>query len=80
MKKWIVVVVDLVLTALCLLGAVASWRGGLRHTVFSAVGEIPAFEATRYSAPWLLLAAVLVAVGGLLAIDGVARAVGVLRR
>ncbi|WP_280266432.1 hypothetical protein [Nocardia wallacei] len=70
-RLWIVV--DLVLLVLCLGAAVQSWRHGIGTTWFAEVGEQPAFEATRYSGPWLGLAAFLVAVAGLAAVDLVAR-------
>ncbi|MEV0033122.1 hypothetical protein [Nocardia sp. NPDC050793] len=55
--------------------AVLSWSRGTVTTSFAAMGEMPAFEATRYVAPWLVLSAFLVAVAGLLAIDAVTRTV-----
>lgn len=79
MKQWIAVVVDLVLTLVCLALAAVSWQNGIRTTLFNPLGDAPAFEATRYAAPWLLLAAVLVAVGGVVAIDAVARGMRNLR-
>ncbi|MEV0340256.1 hypothetical protein AB0H49_14590 [Nocardia sp. NPDC050713] len=53
--------------------AVLSWNRGTVATVFAPLGEMPAFEATRYVGPWLMLAAFLVAVAGLLGIDAVTR-------
>ncbi len=55
--------------------AALSWGRGTVTTSFAALGEMPAFDATRYVAPWLVLAAFLVVVAGLLAIDAVTRAV-----
>ncbi|MGV9615847.1 hypothetical protein [Nocardia xishanensis] len=55
--------------------AVLSWGRGTVTTSFAAIGEMPAFEATRYVAPWLVLSAFLVAVAGLLVIDAVTRVV-----
>ncbi|SNY81270.1 hypothetical protein SAMN04244553_2858 [Nocardia amikacinitolerans] len=54
--------------------AVLSWNRGIVTTAFAPLGEVPGFEATRYNAPWLVLAAFLVAVAGLLGIDAVTRA------
>ncbi|WP_460701107.1 hypothetical protein [Nocardia thraciensis] len=70
-RLWILA--DLVLLVVCLGAAVRSWRHGISTTWFAAVGEQPAFEATRYSGPWLGLAAFLVAVAGLAIVDLVAR-------
>ncbi|MBF6172874.1 hypothetical protein [Nocardia blacklockiae] len=70
-RLWIVV--DLVLLVVCLGAAVPSWRSGISTAAFDAVGKQPAFEATRYSGPWLGLAALLVAIAGLAVIDLVAR-------
>ncbi|MGW0245768.1 hypothetical protein ACWDYH_03935 [Nocardia goodfellowii] len=65
---------ELVLVALCVLGAVASWNRGLVTTSFAAAGEMPGFDATRYVAPWLLLATLLFMIAGLLGIDAFSRA------
>ncbi|MEV0249190.1 hypothetical protein AB0H76_21500 [Nocardia sp. NPDC050712] len=65
---------ELVLAVLCVLGAVASWSRGLATTSFAAAGDLPGFEATRYVAPWLLLATFLLLVAGLVGIDAVGRA------
>ncbi|MFJ1459641.1 hypothetical protein [Nocardia wallacei] len=73
MMRRVWIVVDLVLLVVCAGAAVPSWRNGIDRTVFAAAGEQPAFEATRYSGPWLGLAALLVAIAGLAVIDLVAR-------
>lgn len=72
MKRWIVLV-DLVLVLLALAGAVASYRNGIRTTAFAPDGDVPAFEAVRYAAPWIVLAALLATLAGLLLVDAVAR-------
>ncbi|MBO0854922.1 MAG: hypothetical protein J2P18_14310 [Nocardia sp.] len=72
-RAWIAA--DLVLVAACAMAAVAMWRHGIEHTWFLPMPPQPGFESTHYSGPWLALAAVLVAVAGLAAIDLVARAV-----
>ncbi|MBF6163792.1 hypothetical protein IU486_03275 [Streptomyces gardneri] len=80
MRRWIVaVLVELDLFVLALLGAVLSARTGVRTTDFAPAGDAPAFTATRYAGPWWLLAAALVAVAGVLAIDAAARIVRGLR-
>lgn len=66
---------ELGLAVLGLVAAVLSWRQGSQTTTFAAIGQAPEFVATRYVAPWLLLAAVLVAIAGLVAIDAVTRVV-----
>ncbi|MGK8520773.1 hypothetical protein ACRS6B_04075 [Nocardia asteroides] len=76
MRRWMVgVLVELDLFVLAMAGAVLSARAGVRTTDFAPLGDLPGFTATRYVAPWWLLAAVLVAVAGVLAIDAVARLV-----
>jgi len=70
-RLWIVL--DVVVLLACIGAAVPSWRGGIESIGFGASADQPAFEATRYSGPWLGLAAVLVAVAGLAVIDLVAR-------
>ncbi|MBF6218682.1 hypothetical protein IU479_11255 [Nocardia abscessus] len=80
MRRWIVAVfVELDLIVLALVGAVLGARAGVRTTDFPPLGDAPGFTATRYIAPWWLLAAVLVAVAGVLAIDAAARLVRGLR-
>ncbi|WP_225731600.1 MULTISPECIES: hypothetical protein [unclassified Nocardia] len=79
MRNSLLLATDVVVAVLCLVGAVLSWRCGLHTTVFARSGDTPGFEATRYAAPWLLLAAVLVTVGGVVAIDGIARAARIVR-
>ncbi|MEV6277605.1 hypothetical protein [Nocardia sp. NPDC051832] len=64
---------ELALVVLCVLGAVASWNRGLVTTSFAAAGDMPAFDATRYVAPWLLLATLLLVFAGLFGIDAVSR-------
>ncbi|MGW4370421.1 hypothetical protein ACWEKT_32740 [Nocardia takedensis] len=60
---------ELVIVALCVVGAVISWGNGMVRTSLGPDGDLPAFEATRYVGAWLLLAVVLVGVAGLLVID-----------
>lgn len=69
----IAVIGELVLAVVLVVAAVVSWRGGVRTTWFEPLGESPGFEATRYAAPWLLLAALLVLVAGLFVIDALTR-------
>ncbi|WP_040870376.1 hypothetical protein [Nocardia exalbida] len=74
MRRWIVaVLVELDLFVLALIAAALSARAGVRTTDFAAAGDAPGFTATRYAGPWWLLATLLVAVAGVLAIDAVAR-------
>ncbi|MBF6196087.1 hypothetical protein [Nocardia implantans] len=74
MRRWLVaVLVEVDLFVLALVGAVFSARAGVRTTDFPPSGDAPGFTAVRYVAPWWLLATVLVAVAGVLAIDVVAR-------
>ncbi|WP_280404981.1 hypothetical protein [Nocardia brasiliensis] len=76
MKGWIAVVAgEIGLAVLALVAGVGSWRNGIRTTTFAALDPAPEFVATRYVGPWLLLAAVLGAVAGLLVIDAVTRTV-----
>ncbi|MGO4615185.1 hypothetical protein AB4305_10625 [Nocardia sp. 2YAB30] len=76
MRHWIVaVIVEVVLIVLALLGAVLSGHNGIRTTDFVPSGDAPGFTATRYAAPLLLSAAVLVAVAGVLVVDATARLV-----
>ncbi|WP_330233222.1 hypothetical protein OHA40_12570 [Nocardia sp. NBC_00508] len=76
MRRWIVaVLVELDLILLALVAAVLSWRNSVRTIDFAPFGDAPGFTAIRYTAPWQLLAAVLVAVAGVLAIDAAARLV-----
>ncbi|WP_028477116.1 hypothetical protein [Nocardia sp. CNY236] len=72
-RRGIAVLLELVLAVLALLGAIASWRNSVRTTDFAPSGDVPGFTAVRYAPPWQILAAVLVAVAGVLAIDAVAR-------
>ncbi len=72
-RMWIVL--DLVAVVVCLAAAVPSWHAGIESITFAASADQPAFEATHYSGPWLVLAALLVAVAGLAVIDLVARGV-----
>jgi hypothetical protein len=72
-RLWIVV--DLVLILVCVGAAVPSWRSGIATASFHSSGDLPAFEATRYSGPWLGLTTVLVAIAGLAVIDLVSRCV-----
>ncbi|WP_040783910.1 hypothetical protein [Nocardia pneumoniae] len=80
MRRWIVaVLVELDLVLLTLVAAGLSWRNSVRTIDFAPAGDAPGFTAIRYAAPWQLLAAVLVAVAGVLAIDAAARLVRGLR-
>ncbi|MEV6137388.1 hypothetical protein AB0L63_15250 [Nocardia sp. NPDC051990] len=73
--RMLTALVEFTLALGCAVLAVVSWRNGLIITTFAPSGDVPGFDATRYSAPWLVLAAVLVMVSGVLAIDAVARTV-----
>ncbi|MGQ4596921.1 hypothetical protein [Nocardia sp. R6R-6] len=76
MRRWIIaVLVELDVMVLALVAAVLSWRNSVRTLDFAPFGDAPEFTATRYVAPWQVLAAVLVAVAGVLAIDAAARLV-----
>jgi len=86
LKRWIGLgdrilpaLVELTLALVGMVFAVVSWRNGLITTTFAPSGEVPGFDATRYSAPRLVLAAFLVVVAGVLAIDAVARTVRAVR-
>ncbi|MEV4128307.1 hypothetical protein [Nocardia sp. NPDC049707] len=73
--RMLTALVEFTLALGCAVLAVVSWRTGLITTTSAPSGDVPGFDATRYSAPWLVLAAVLVTVSGVLAIDAVARTV-----
>ncbi|MEU7630596.1 hypothetical protein AB0C34_11485 [Nocardia sp. NPDC049220] len=80
MRRWIIaVIVELGVIMLALVGAGLSWRRGIHVTDFAPLGDSPGFAAIRYLAPWLLLAAVLVTVAGVFAVDATARLVHGLR-
>ncbi|WP_039802135.1 hypothetical protein [Nocardia araoensis] len=80
MRRWIVaVLVELDLVVLALIGAALSARAGVHTTDFPPSGDAPGFTAIRYAGPWWLLATLLVAVGGVFAIDAAARLVRGLR-
>ncbi|WP_067468837.1 hypothetical protein [Nocardia amamiensis] len=80
MRRWIIaVLVELDLILLALVAAGLSWRNSVRTLDFAPLGDAPGFTAIRYAAPWQLLAAVLLAVAGVLAIDAAARLVRGLR-
>ncbi|WP_431956430.1 hypothetical protein [Nocardia lijiangensis] len=74
-RDMVVALGEVVAAVVALILAVLSWSRGVVTTSFAAVGEMPAFEATRFVAPWLVLAAFLVAVAGLCGIDAATRAV-----
>lgn len=69
------VFLDVLVAVLGLVGAVLSWRHGVHHTVFAAAGNRPAFQASSYHGPWLLLAIVLVVVAGAALIELVVRVI-----
>ncbi|WP_433711976.1 hypothetical protein ACQP2U_38075 [Nocardia sp. CA-084685] len=73
--RMLAALVELTLALGCAVLAVVSWRNGLITTTFAPSGEVPGFDSTRYSAPWLVLATFLMMVAGALAIDAVARTV-----
>ncbi|MQY18248.1 hypothetical protein [Nocardia macrotermitis] len=73
-------VLDVVVLVACIAGVAPAWHAGIESVPFAASGDLPAFEATRYSGPWLGLAALLVAVAGLALIDLIARSVRRARR
>jgi hypothetical protein len=75
LTRWTVVLGEVAVTVLFLVAAVASWNNGLVTTSFAPSGDMPGFDGTRYVGPWLLLAAFLVTVAGVIAIDMVARTV-----
>ncbi|UGT64650.1 hypothetical protein [Nocardia asteroides] len=62
-----------VLALAAVLTGVLAWRNGIRTTEFAPSGDVPAFEATRYAGPWIVLAATLLTVAGLLLVDVVAQ-------
>lgn len=66
-------VVELVLAALLVVGAVASWRAAISEVVVAPVlaGE-PSTVSQAYSAPMLTLSLLLVTAAGVLAVLGVA--------
>ncbi|WP_280234160.1 hypothetical protein [Nocardia cyriacigeorgica] len=78
-RRTVLMAVDAVLAVLCVVVAVLSWRHGVQTTDFAPMGEVPGYTATRYSGPWLVLAAALIAVAGLAVIDLVTRLVRGLR-
>jgi len=65
--------VEAVAAVLLVLAAVASWRTGVVDTSFAAQGDVPAHDSVRYSGPWLVGAAALAALAGLLVVDAVVR-------
>ncbi|MFD0365117.1 hypothetical protein ACFQZZ_27100 [Nocardia sp. GCM10030253] len=73
MRREIVVLGEVAVAVLCVVAAVLSWRNGLVVTSFPGAGDVPAFDATRYVGPWLILAAFLVTVAGVIGIDAGAR-------
>jgi hypothetical protein len=64
---------EVVVAVLCVVVAVVSWQNGLATTSLAASGDVPAFTATRYVGPWLVLAAFLVTVAGVVGVDAGAR-------
>ncbi|NEW39481.1 hypothetical protein GV794_25015 [Nocardia cyriacigeorgica] len=78
-RRTVLMIVDGVLAVVCVVAAAFSWRQGVQTTEFAPMGEVPGFTATRYSGPWLVLAALLIAVAGLAMIDLVTRIVRGLR-
>lgn len=79
MTRPIAIAVEAVAAALCVAVAALCWSRGVHTTEFAAIGRVPAFTATHYSGPWLVLATTLIAVAGLLAIDAVTRIVRAVR-
>lgn len=77
--RWLAVLAEFVLAPIVLGAAIWCWRNGVHTGWFTAVGESPEFEATRYSGPWLAAAAALATIAGLVLIDVVARVVRVTR-
>lgn len=71
-RAW-AIVLDIVVAVVGLVVAVASWRRGVHHTVFAAAGNRPAFQASSYTGPWLLLAIVLFVVAAAAVLDLVVR-------
>ncbi|MGV9410231.1 hypothetical protein ACWDOP_09980 [Nocardia sp. NPDC003693] len=77
--RWLAVLAEFVVAPVLAVLAIWCWRNGIHTGWFQPVGESPGFEATRYSGPWLALAAVVMTVAGLVFIDLVARVVRVTR-
>ena len=62
--------VEIVVAAICIVGAVVCWLVGTTSTTFGPVDEgVAPFVSTTYSGAWLTAAAALVAVAGLFVID-----------
>ncbi|MEU4314668.1 hypothetical protein [Nocardia sp. NPDC024068] len=74
-RSFVVPAADLAAAILALALAVLCWQLGVRNTDFPPTGEVPAYTATRYVAPWLFLATVLVAGAGAAVIDAAVRVV-----
>ncbi|NKY37748.1 hypothetical protein HGA13_32460 [Nocardia speluncae] len=72
-RSHVVPAVDLAVAVLAIGLAALCWARGLQTTDLPATGDYPAYTATRYVAPWLFLAGVLVTGAGLAVIDAVAR-------
>ncbi len=72
-RSLVVPAVDLAVAVIAIGLAALCWAQGLQTTDLPATGDYPAYTATRYVAPWLFLAGVLVTGAGLAVIDAVAR-------
>ncbi|NKY56588.1 hypothetical protein [Nocardia flavorosea] len=72
-RPHVVPVVDLAVAVLAIGLAALCWAQGLQTTDLPATADYPAYTATRYVAPWLFLAGVLVTGAGLAVVDAAAR-------
>ncbi|MEU1983549.1 hypothetical protein [Nocardia sp. NPDC019395] len=72
-RSLVVPAVDIAVAVVALGFAALCWALGVQTTDLPASGDYPAYTATRYVAPWLFLASVLVAGAGLAVIDAAAR-------
>lgn len=73
MNRSLVVSVDFAVAVLAVGLAALCWTLGVQTTDLPATGDYPAYTATRYVAPWLFLAMLLIAGAGLAVVDAAAR-------
>ncbi|WP_280396927.1 hypothetical protein [Nocardia carnea] len=73
MNRSLVVSVDIAVAVVAAGLAALCWALGVQTTDLPATGDYPAYTATRYVAPWLFLAMLLVTGAGLALTDAAAR-------
>ncbi|MFI5714410.1 hypothetical protein [Nocardia sp. NPDC051750] len=72
-RSLVVPAVDITVAVIAIGLAALCWALGVQTTDLPATGDYPAYTATRYVAPWLFLAMLLVAGAGLAVVDAAAR-------